>query len=73
MKKFIKKIMLWTAAGTAILTQAGYCNSGGQITVYPAEITDVLHNPDAGWCLYTFGWKPVENNTVNLTGDDAPI
>ena len=55
MKKSIKKIMLWTAAGTAILTQVGCCNSGGQITVNPVEITDVLHNPDAGWCLYTFG------------------
>ncbi|MCK4628841.1 MAG: beta-galactosidase, partial [Sedimentisphaerales bacterium] len=55
MKKSIKRIMLWAAAGTAILTQVGYCNSGGQITVYPAEITDVLHNPDMGWCLYTHG------------------
>ncbi|MCK4628842.1 MAG: DUF4832 domain-containing protein [Sedimentisphaerales bacterium] len=73
-KKSIRKIMLWTAAVTAILTQVGYCNSGEQITVRPVEINDMLHNPDVGWCLLTFGWNSVEDSTVNFTGgDNAPL
>ena len=73
MKKSIKIIMLWAAVGTAILTQVGYCNSGEQITVRPVEINNMLHNPDVGWCLYIFGWDSIEDSTVNLTGDDAPL
>ena len=74
MKKSIKRIVLWAAAVTAILTQVGYCNSGEQITVRPVEINDMLHNPDVGWCLLTFGWNSVEDSTVNFTGgDDAPL
>ena len=66
-------VIVPAVAGTTILALAGGQTRGESTTVRPVEITDVLHNPDMGWCLYTHGWKSVEDNTVNLTGDDAPI
>jgi hypothetical protein len=66
-------VIVPAVAGTTILALAGGQTRGESTTVRPVEIMDVLHNPDVGWCLYTFGWKSVEDNTVNLTGDDAPL
>jgi hypothetical protein len=73
MKKSIKKVMLWTAAVTVILTLVGSHSYGEQITVNPVEISDVLHNPDMGWCFYSFGCRSVEDNTTNFLPDDAPL
>jgi len=76
MQNGTKELVLSLAvAGTTILALAGGPTRGESTTVHPAEIKDVLHNPDVGWCLLTFGgWNSVEDSTVNLTGGDgAPL
>ncbi|MCK4627808.1 MAG: beta-galactosidase, partial [Sedimentisphaerales bacterium] len=69
----IKIMAIFVVVGTIILAAVGPQARAETITVRPVEINNMLHNPDVGWCLYIFGWDSVEDSTVNLTGDDAPL